>query len=78
MDEATVRIDKSRRVEVCYPDVQKAFEFVNHIHLYQKSEAFGLDAKVKNWITKFRKGRPFRMSVEKCLSDGGLLYTGVP
>lgn len=45
LEEATNKSDRGKRAEVCYPDFQKASDFVNHRLLDQKMEAFGVDAK---------------------------------
>lgn len=41
-------------------------------------KAFRADARVKNWMEQSLKGRSFRVRVEGCLSDRGLLYSRVP
>lgn len=67
VDEVTAKIDRSKRVEVCFPDFQKASEFVNHGFLDQKVKAFGAGIKMNNWIAQGWKGGSSRARVEGCL-----------
>lgn len=52
LDKAIGGIDRGERVEACSLDFQKACYSANHKLLDQKVKAFGMDAKVHNWISE--------------------------
>lgn len=75
-DEVTATTDRGTRAEVCYPDLQVAFNFVNYGFLDQGVMAFCVDSKVNNWKVRRLKGLYSSSRVEECLSERTAIHRG--
>lgn len=61
---ATGRIDRSKEVEVCLPDLQEAFVSVNQGSRDDKVKAFGVKTLLNNRRARSMESRPFRVRDE--------------
>ena len=78
LDGATESLDKGETVEVCYLDIRKAFDSVNHRFLLRKLRALGIDNKALHWIEEFLRERSFRVRIGNSYSEEMGAPSGVP
>ena len=59
-------------------DLQKAFGTLDHDILLDKMKYLGFTSKIINWFGSYLKERNIVLSLEKTLSDTGILNCGTP
>lgn len=76
VNEAKGGSKRSEGVEICYLDFQRVFDSANHRYFDQNVKAFGVDAKLNNWIAQNLKGGSLFVRVTGYLLNRRLLYSG--
>ena len=59
-------------------DLQKAFDTLDHEILLDKMKYLGFTSKTIDWLGSYLKKRNIVVSIEKTLSETGILNCGVP
>ena len=77
-DEITRRLDNHEQVEVCYLELHKAFDSVNHRLLLLKMRNYNLEPTILDWISEFLADRTLVVSARMEQSIVGWVTSGVP
>ena len=59
-------------------DLQKAFDMLNHLILFEKMECFGFEISVIKWFESYLTNRTFFVSVDNVFSEAGKVACAVP
>jgi ribonuclease P/MRP protein subunit RPP40 len=78
LEEVTRELDKGNAVDVIYLDFAKAFDKVPHRRLVEKVKSHGIGGKIASWIGEWLSNRKQRVNVGQCLSEWGVVHSGVP
>ena len=71
-------LNDKKPFDCIYFDFKSAFETVTHSKLLEILPAYGVGAKLVNWISAFLKERSFRVRVNDCLSSTAYATSGCP
>ena len=78
MDDWTDRLENKKCVDICYFDIAKAFDTVNHYKLLKKLNKVGIHGALLRWITNFLTNRTFSVRLDYEKSDPLPVTSGVP
>ena len=72
-------MDRGRRLELCFFNDQKAFDFVDHCIIVAKLKSLDISHATIKWITDFLTNRQQRVKLGKdCCSEWGNVPAAVP
>ena len=78
LDEWTEALDNGSDIDCVYMDYQKAFDTVPHNRLLKKLIAYGIGAKLIEWIRHYLSGRRQQVSINGETSDWHDVTSGIP
>ena len=72
-------MDRERRLELCFFNDQKVFDFVDHCIIVAKLKSLDISHATIKWITDFLTNRQQRVKLGKdCFSEWGSVPAAVP
>ena len=74
----TLNVDNSMKVDVVYTDIAKAFDSVSHSKLLLKAEAYGFKSNLLQWIRAFLQDRTQCVYIGLDVSSPKSITSGVP
>ena len=78
LDDWTQALDAGHGVHVCYLDISKAFDRVNHNILIQKLKSYGILGNLLEWLRDYLRERHAMIRVDGAYSKKILVTSGVP
>ena len=78
LDDWTDGIEHKMSVDICYFDISKAFDTVNHYKLLQKLQKAGVYGSILRWIKNFLSNRTFSVKIKDAHSISKPVTSGVP
>lgn len=78
LDDWTQAVDNGKSVHVCYLDISKAFDRVNHSILLNKLQSYGISGNLLGWLTDYLNDRSAQVRVDGALSRKISATSGVP
>lgn len=78
IDDWTEALDRGEPLDAVYLDFKKAFDTVPHERLIQKLKSYGVDGKVRKWISSFLHDRKQRVSLNGHTSQWSDVTSGIP
>lgn len=78
LNDWTEVVDRGSTIHVCYIDISKAFDRVNHSILVQKLEQYGVGGNLLKWLKNYLNDRTVQVRVDGALSMPIQVTSGVP
>jgi ribonuclease P/MRP protein subunit RPP40 len=78
LDFITAQLVQGHLVDELLLDYEKAFDTVPHKGIVVKLDAYGIEGKIKPWISEFLRGRRQRVVIESHRSSWVQVTSGVP
>lgn len=78
LDDWTSAVDNGLSTHVCYLDMSKAFDRVNHSILLHKLEQHGITGRLLAWLENYLTDRVVQVRVDGALSTPIAVTSGVP
>lgn len=71
-------MDDRCQVDVIYTDFEKAFDWVDHVILFQKLSDLGINGNLLRWVTSYIKNRMQAVVTGSARSNFIIIPSGVP
>ena len=78
IDDCSEALNKEEPMDAVYLDFNKAFDTVPHERLINKLRSYGIDGRVRDWISSFLHDRKQRVSINGHMSQWSGVTSGIP